>query len=69
MNKGGILFPLEEMNMEIPQCKKCRELAQLLVECRDALPAISISSARLHGVKLDLAIRIEAAMEPWEVKS
>jgi hypothetical protein len=48
-------------------CRKCSELAQLLVECRDALPAISIVSARLHHVRLDLADRIEVALKPWEV--
>lgn len=49
------------------KCGKCEELALLLVEARDALPAISLSSAKLHGVKLDLADRIERALEPWEV--
>jgi hypothetical protein len=47
--------------------EKCNELAHLLVECRDALPAISITSARLHNVDLGLAQRIENALKPWEV--
>lgn len=50
-----------------PKCKKCTELAMLLVECRDALPAISLVSARLHNVDLRLADRIERALEPWRV--
>ncbi len=48
-------------------CKQCKELAVLLLECRDALPAISQTSARLHGVSLTLADRIEAALEPWRI--
>lgn len=48
-------------------CKKCGELAMLLVECRDALPAISLVSARLHRVDLRLADKIEEALKPWEV--
>jgi hypothetical protein len=53
--------------MTRPECKKCNDLARLLVECRDALPAISLSSAKLHNVRLDLADRIEDALKPWEV--
>jgi hypothetical protein len=49
------------------KCAKCVELARLLIECRDALPAISLASARLHHVDLRLADRIEKALEPWEV--
>ena len=50
------------------ECQKCNELARLLVECRDALPAITKSQAALHNVSLSLAERIEIALEPWEVK-
>ncbi len=46
--------------------EKCRELAQLLLESRDALSAISLTSARLRGIDLSLADRIEAALEPWK---
>lgn len=49
-------------------CPKCNELVLLLIECRDALPTISLASARLHGVRLDLDKRIETALEPWEIK-
>jgi hypothetical protein len=50
-------------------CAKCKELAKLLLEARDALPAISLASARLHGLDLTLADRIEAALEPWRDRS
>lgn len=46
---------------------KLQELLDLLLECRDALPAISLASAKLHGVSLTLADRIETAMKPWEI--
>lgn len=49
----------------IQSCQKCKELARLLIESRDALPAISLISARLYGVDLTLAARIEAALELW----
>jgi hypothetical protein len=48
-------------------CEKCNELAKLLLEARDALPAISLASARLHGVDLTLADWIEHALEPWKL--
>ena len=51
----------------IIKCEKCVELARLLIECKDALPAISMASAKLHGIRLDLADRIEAALKPWEI--
>lgn len=47
--------------------EKAKQLLALLLECRDALPAISAASARLHNVSLSLADRIEAAMEPWRI--
>ena len=50
-----------------PTCSKCNELARLLLECRDALPAISTVAARLHNVSLSLADRIEDALEPWRI--
>lgn len=39
--------------------------AVLLLECRDALPAITKESARMHGIDLTLADRIEALLKPW----
>ena len=45
-----------------------RSMIALLIECRDALPAIPLHSARLHGISLSLADRIETALEPWEIK-
>lgn len=50
-------------------CKKCVELARLLLEARDALPAITIERMRLHNVSPTLADRIEDALEPWEIKN
>lgn len=46
---------------------KLKEMFLLLVEARDALPAISLTSARLHNVSLSLADRIEKCLEPWRV--
>ncbi len=37
----------------------------LLLEARDALPAISLASAKLHRIDLTLASRIESLLEPW----
>lgn len=47
--------------------EKCQELAKLLIECRDALPAITMAMAKLHNVRLDLDKRIEEALEPWRI--
>lgn len=41
---------------------------KLLLECRDALPAIPMTSAKLRGIDLTLADRIEEAIEPWRIK-
>ena len=59
---------VEQVNGNRPYCPKCNELARLLLECRDALPAISLSSAKLNNVSLSLADRIEDALEPWQLK-
>jgi hypothetical protein len=45
--------------------KKSNELAKLLLEARDALPAITIMRAKLYNVDLTLGDRIEDALEPW----
>ena len=47
--------------------EKCREMMILLIECRDALPAISLASAKLRGIDLTLDKKIEACLEPWEL--
>ena len=47
---------------------KIREMFRLLLEARDALPAIPLASARLRNLDLSLADRIETAMEPWLVR-
>ena len=46
---------------------KIKEMVMLLIECRDALPAITLVSAKLRGVDLSLADRIEDCLRPWEV--
>jgi len=46
---------------------KLGEVLRLLIEARDALPAISLASAKLRGIDLTLADRIEEAMKPWEI--
>jgi hypothetical protein len=51
----------EKINWE----EKAVELAALLLEARDALPAITITAAKLHGLDLTLAHRIEDALEIW----
>ena len=51
-----------------PTCIKCNELAKLLLEARDALPAITLTQARIKNISLTLDIRIEAALEPWKVE-
>ena len=52
---------------ESPDYPKVKELIILLIECRDALPAISMASAKLHNLDLKLADRIEECLKPWEV--
>jgi len=66
MNNQLNPYPQPMISPFPPTCSKCNQLARLLIECRDALPAISIASARLHHVDLSLADRIEAALKPWE---
>lgn len=58
MNKVEVVNPEE----------KCMEMARLLLECRDALPAISLASAKMHNVDLTLADRIEGCLEPWRTE-
>lgn len=48
--------------------EKIKAMAKLLLECRDALPAISIASARLHHIDLTLADRIEDQLAPWKIE-
>lgn len=48
--------------------EKIKEMAQLLLECRDALPAITLTSAKLNRIDLTLANRIEDCLAPWLIK-
>ena len=43
-----------------------KEMFYLLIESRDALPAITMVSAKLRGVDLTLADRIEDCLKPFE---
>lgn len=43
-------------------------MARVLIQCRDALPAISTVNARLYNISLDLDKRIEECLEPWLIK-
>lgn len=45
--------------------EKITEMFHLLIECRDALPAIDKASARVRGISLSLADRIDTCLEPW----
>lgn len=46
---------------------KCKEMFLLLIECRDALPAIPLTAARLRGLDLRLGDRIDDCLKPWAV--
>lgn len=54
---------MDSLNKE----EKIKEMALLLIECRDALPAITLVNAKLKGVDLSLADRIEDCLRPWQV--
>ena len=52
----------------LEECQeKIKEMFNLLLEARDALPAITLTSAQLRGIRLDLADRIENCLEPWRI--
>ena len=51
-----------------PDYPKMKEMILLLIECRDAIPAITMTSAKLRGIDLSLADRIESCLVPWEVE-
>ena len=52
--------------MGSPDWSKMAEMIDLLIECRDALPAITKTRARLYNVCPRLDKRIEACLDPWE---
>lgn len=60
-----IAQPIEEPPGEWKDDPRTKRLAKLLLEARDALPAIPLVSAKLHSLDLTLADRIEDALEPW----
>ncbi len=50
--------------------RRLDEMLPLFEEARDCLPVITLSQARLHGLRLDLARRMDAVgiLEEWEKK-
>lgn len=42
------------------------DLVKMLIQCRDALPAISDVRMKLYGVPQDLDKQIERLIEPWK---
>ena len=58
------LSPAEKKDLTVA-AQWIRDASRLLLECRDALPAISLSSARLHNLDLSLGNRIEELLTPW----
>lgn len=46
---------------------RTQNLAKLLLECRDALPAIPLPVAVVRRIDLTLASRVDEALRPWEV--
>jgi len=56
------------LNSIVDKDKKIIEMANLLLEARDALPAVTTASAKLYGIDLTLANRIEDCLKPWETK-
>lgn len=61
-----VQLTIEKLEDKILTCKKCNELAKILLEARDALPAIPLAAAKMRGLDLSLADRIEDALEPWK---
>lgn len=62
------MIEFDKQRMEqSPYYSKMREMISLLIESRDALPAISLVSAKLYNVDLSLADRIEKCLEPWRL--
>lgn len=43
-------------------------LVRLLIECRDALPAITVAAVRLHNIDPRLDKKIETAIAPWAIQ-
>jgi len=60
-------FNKERMEQS-PDYPKMKEMILLLIECRDALPAISMTSAKLRDIDLSLADRVDDCLVPWEVE-
>jgi hypothetical protein len=44
------------------------ELVEMLIKCRDALPAITKVRQQLYNVPADLDLQIERLIQPWEIR-
>ena len=49
--------------------EKIKQAFHLLLEARDALPAIPMTAAKLRGLDLTLADRVEDWLEPWQISA
>lgn len=56
--------PLSEWTREELEAK-IKEMQPLILEARDALPGITLATAKLRGIDLTLADRLEKSLEPW----
>lgn len=63
---SGMNAPVNQATLR-EAADKIESMFKLLLECRDALPAITLVSARLRGIDLRLADRIEDCIEPWRL--
>tara|TARA_R110000796_G_scaffold118353_3_gene231972 strand:- start:4604 stop:4804 length:201 start_codon:yes stop_codon:yes gene_type:complete len=59
---------MAEEKLKIDWQEKSLELAKLLLEARDMLPYITLTTAKLHKLDLSLADRIEKSLEIWQVE-
>lgn len=59
-----MIKPLSEWTREELE-NKIKEMQPLIIEARDALPAITLTSAKLRGIDLTLANRLENSIKEW----
>jgi len=64
-DKEGVMSVITDMNrFELEEMTK--KMFYLLIESRDALPAISMTSAKLRNIDSSLADRIEDCLTPFK---
>ena len=59
---------MAEEKLKINWQEKSLELAKLLLEARDMLPHVTLTTAKLHKLDLSFADRIEKSLEIWKVE-